>query len=142
MRVRSPLVPPILTGHQMLEQPMFEGMYNEKTIRKKSNPKKSVNVKDNKIKKKNISSDGSKVKDGKTPISHNKEKYVTIANDCDYLRDNNLGLYCCWGTRKVRRLKKGKKSNIVCLDCDETGKSYMEVSDAVLRRLEEKKRNG
>lgn len=126
----------------MLEQPMFEGIYDEETSRKKGNSKKPVNIKDNKIKKKNISSDGSKDKNRKIAVSSKKKNYVTIAGDCEYLRDNKLGLYCAMGTRKIRRLKKGKKAQIVCLDCSETSKSYQEVSGVVLRKLEERKRNG
>lgn len=43
---------------------------------------------------------------------------VAIGTDCPYKRDNNLGLYCRLGTRKLKRIKKSGKEIIVCLDCD------------------------
>jgi len=129
----------------MLEQPTFEGIYDETPKRKKNSSKKSDNNKDKRIKAKNIESDVRKGEDKKVTTSYSskkKKKFVNIANDCCYLRDNPVGLYCRIGTRKVRRLKNGNKTDIVCLDCDESGKPSREVTDAVYLRLEERKRNG
>lgn len=52
-----------------------------------------------------------------------KDIVVTIGTNCKEKRDNNLGLYCRLGSRRLKRVKKrGKKEVIVCLNCDEPGK--------------------
>lgn len=53
---------------------------------------------------------------------------VAIGTDCPHKRDNNLGLYCRLGTRKLKRIKKKGKEIIVCLDCDEPGTKRVTIT--------------
>src|SRR4030042_1204718 len=76
------------------------------------------------------------------PSNKGKRKYVTLANDCNCLRDTKIGLYCKMGTRKMRRIKTGKKIDIVCLDCDESGKTSIEISDIIYAKIDNNGRNG
>lgn len=48
-----------------------------------------------------------------------KEVIVAVGTNCQHKRDNNLGLYCRLGSRKLKRVKKNGREHIICLDCDE-----------------------
>ena len=49
---------------------------------------------------------------------------VMDSENCINLRNNNLGIYCRLGTRRIKRFK----DKIVCLDCSESRCSWLEVS--------------
>jgi len=67
---------------------------------------------------------------------------VVVSTNCKHVRDRNIGLYCRLGTRKVRRVKEKGESKIVCLDCDEIGKTYKDIKAKHFNELWDRKRNG
>jgi hypothetical protein len=60
---------------------------------------------------------------------------VVLCKGCDKLKNNNLGIYCINGTRRIRILD----NNVVCMDCDENRIDRIEITKNTFENLESNK---